>query len=157
MIPFYLRFRDLAARETRMITLHGRNDIPDGEYGLVEFYCDEPGCDCRRVIFQVTSAPPHPRVWATINYGWESPQYYTEWMGAGEFAPEMDSAILEPFGPQSPYSQLLLDLVKWVLQDEAYVQRLQTHYRLVKEKAAAREEARRKRPEWRRCSPKRRR
>jgi hypothetical protein len=156
VIPFYTHFPDLAARETRTITLHGRGDIPDGEYGLVEFYCDEPDCDCRRVIFRVVSAPPHSRVWATINYGWESPEFYAQWVGDVKTGAEMAGACLEPFGPQSQYSQSILELVRWVLLDETYVRRLQEHYRLFKEAVAARQEARDNRSPRRRASPKRR-
>ncbi len=117
----------------RTITLHGRAGLPDGEYGLVEFYCDEPDCDCRRVIFRVVSAPPDMRTYATINYGWESLEFYAGWMhGDVETAAEMQGASLEPFGPQSQYSAAFLELVKWALQDEAYVSRLQEHYRLLK-------------------------
>ena len=121
-----------------------RATIPDGEYALVEFYCDEPDCDCRRVIFHVISAPPDVRIWATINYGWETLEFYARWMhGDAETAAEMQGASLEPFGPQSQYSQAFLELVKWVLQDDAYVRRLQTHYRLFKEAVAAAQGARR--------------
>jgi hypothetical protein len=153
MIPFHTRFPDLAARETRTITVHGRDDIPDDEYGLVEFYCDEPGCDCRRVIFHVVSAPPDTRIWATVNYGWETLEFYTAWMVDAEAAAGMQGACLEPFGPQSQHSSALLELVEWVLQDEAYVSRLQEHYRLFKEAVAARQEAKRNRLQWRRRSP----
>jgi hypothetical protein len=158
MIAFYTRFPELAARETRTITLHGRPDIPDGEYGLVEFYCDEPDCDCRRVILRVVSAPPKMHNYATINYGWESLEFYAGWMhGDAETAAGMQGASLEIFGPQSQYSMAFLELVKWALQDEAYVRRLQEHYRLFKEESAARAERRRTRPGWRRAPAKRRR
>jgi len=157
MIPFYTHFSDLAARETRTITLRGRADIPDGEYGLVEFYCDEPDCDCRRVIFRVVSAPPDMRTYATINYGWESLAFYTRWMhGDAKTAAMMHGAALEPFGPQSQHSAAFLELVKMVLQDAAYVRRLQEHYRLFKEAVMARQEQRRNRSQWRRATPKRR-
>jgi hypothetical protein len=53
MIPFMKRFPDLAARETRSVTVSGRTDIPDGDYGFLESICDEPGCDCRRVMIVV--------------------------------------------------------------------------------------------------------
>jgi hypothetical protein len=158
MIPFYTHFSDLAARETRTITLRGRADIPDGEYGLVEFYCDEPDCDCRRVIFRVVSAPPDMRTYATINYGWESLAFYTRWMhGDAKTAAMMQGATLEPFGPQSQHSAAFLELVKIVLQDAVYVRRLQEHYRLFKEALAARHGPRRNQSQWRRASPKRRR
>jgi hypothetical protein len=157
VIPFYTHFPDLAARETRTITLHGRAALPDGEYGLIEFYCDEPDCDCRRVIFRIASAPPEMRTYATINYGWESLAFYTRWMhGDAETAAEMQGASLEPFGQQSQYSAAFLELVKWAVQDEAYVRRLQTHYGLFKEAVAAEQGAQHNRSQPRRRSPKRR-
>ena len=158
MIPFFTLIPDLAAQETRTITLHGRAGLPNGEYGLVEFYCDEPDCDCRRVIFRVVSAPPDMRTYTTINYGWESLAFYTGWMhGDAETAADMQGASLEPFGLQSQYSAAFLELVKWVLQDEAYVLRLQEHYRTFKAAVAAHDEQTRNRPQRRRASPKRRR
>ncbi len=158
MIPFYTLFRDLAAKETRSITLRGQPGLPDGEFGLVEFYCDEPDCDCRRVIFRVVSAPPDMRTYATINYGWESLAFYTAWMhGDTESAVMMQGASLERLGPQSQHSTAFLALVQTVLQDGAYVRRLQEHYRLFKGAVAARQERRRVRPQWRRATPKRRR
>ena len=53
MIPFAERFPELGARETRSVTAIHRPDLPDGEYGFLELYCDEPGCDCRRVMIDV--------------------------------------------------------------------------------------------------------
>jgi hypothetical protein len=46
MTPFMKRFPQLAASETRSVTVTGRDDLPDGEYGFIEFYCNEPQCDC---------------------------------------------------------------------------------------------------------------
>jgi hypothetical protein len=157
MIPFHVQFPDLAARETRTISLRGYGAIPDGEYALVEFYCDDPDCDCRRVIFHVISAPPDVRIWATINYGWETLEFYANWMHANtETAAEIQGASLEPFGLQSQYSQTFLKLVKWALQDDAYVRRLQTHYTLFKDAMAAAQGARRGHSSQRRKSTKRR-
>ena len=34
MIPFSTYFRELGPAETRSVKVQGRNDIPDGEYGL---------------------------------------------------------------------------------------------------------------------------
>ncbi|MGB5060998.1 MAG: hypothetical protein WBO48_20015 [Candidatus Promineifilaceae bacterium] len=38
-----------------------KNDpfLPDGEYGLLEAYCNEPGCDCRRVMFTLLTPDSH--------------------------------------------------------------------------------------------------
>jgi hypothetical protein len=56
MVPFMERFPEVGARETRSMTVTDRQDLPDGEYGFLEFYCDEPGCDCRRVMLDVIAA-----------------------------------------------------------------------------------------------------
>ncbi len=53
--PFHSLFPDLAARETRSIVTFNDDELPEATYGLVELYCNERGCDCRRVIFQVIS------------------------------------------------------------------------------------------------------
>lgn len=70
MVPFYSEFRDLAFREMHVVGVFGRESLPAGEYGLLEFYCDERGCDCRRVILHVLRSDTGRQVWASINFGW---------------------------------------------------------------------------------------
>ena len=132
MVPFFTRFRDLAFREMRSATVRQMPNIPDGEYGFLELYCDEPDCDCRRVVIDVVSPATGPKIWATINYGWESVEYYERLTGDKARARECQGAILDPLNPQTKYSPALLQLFKSVLRDEAYVERLKRHYRLFK-------------------------
>jgi hypothetical protein len=78
----YVAFQELcpevAQRETRGITLpNGGWGLPPGYYEFEEMYCDEPGCDCRRVLFTVLSS--RNRIEATIGWGWEGVDYYAEW------------------------------------------------------------------------------
>jgi hypothetical protein len=83
MTPFVERFRELGARETRSLTVTGRDDLPDGDYGFFEFYCNEPDCDCRRLVVAVLRpSTGRKKFWATINYGWESVEFYQKWAGA---------------------------------------------------------------------------
>jgi hypothetical protein len=83
MTPFVERFRELGARETRSLTVTGRNDLPDGDYGFFELYCNEPDCDCRRVVVAVLRpGTGWKKFWATFNYGWESVEFYQKWAGA---------------------------------------------------------------------------
>ncbi len=42
-------------------------------------YCNEIDCDCRRVLIQVLSPNTDDKPWATIGYGWESPEFYHKW------------------------------------------------------------------------------
>lgn len=129
MIPFMQRFPELAAREMRAVTVSGRTDIPDGEYGFLELFCDEPGCDCRRVMIDVLRADTElNKIWATINYGWESLAFYKKWGGSSVTAAESKGPFLDPLNPQTPYSPALLHLFRLSLESPDYATRLQTHY-----------------------------
>jgi hypothetical protein len=132
MVPFYTHFRDLASKETRSVTVRGMPNLPDGEYGFVELYCDEPDCDCRRVLVDVITPESGSRIWATINYGWESLEFYEKWMHNKETARETYGATLDILNPQTKYSEVLLQLFNNVLQDKAYAERLKRHYQLFK-------------------------
>ena len=61
-MPFELlhsRLPELAERETRTVTVvidKPSGLLPPAEYGFLEMFCNEPGCDCRRVFFTVISS-----------------------------------------------------------------------------------------------------
>jgi hypothetical protein len=146
MTPFYTRFPKLFSQETRSATVKGWDDLPDGEYGFLEFYCDEENCDCRRVIINVVSSVRPYEALATINYGWENQEFYERWMRNKELAEECKGPVLDVLNPQSEYAPALLRLFQIVLQDPAYVQRLQRHYELFKGKGRAAEQVNKKAP-----------
>jgi hypothetical protein len=134
MIPFMERFPDLAARETRSVTVAGRIDIPDGDYGFLELFCDEPDCDCRRVMIVVLRSDTEwNKIWASINYGWESIEFYKRWGGSWVDVSTAKGPFLDPLNPQTPYSPTLLNLFRFLLQSPEYAQRLQTHYRIFRQ------------------------
>lgn len=132
MTPFFQRFPGLAARETRSVTVTGRNDLPDGDYGFFELYCNEPHCDCRRVMVVVLRPETGiDKFWATLNYGWESVEFYQKWAGAPAWdRSQWQGPFLDPLAIQTQYSPALLELFKFLLQSPDYGQRLQHHYRL---------------------------
>ena len=132
MVPLYTQFRELALQEMRSATIQGWKDLPDGEYGFLEFYCNDDQCDCRRVLIQVIAKSDPAKPWATINYGWESKAFYYRRLGDNELAEECTRPTLDPLNPQSKYAPALLRLFGEVLQDTAYAQRLQRHYELFK-------------------------
>lgn len=132
MLPFYTRFRDLAFREMRSATIQDWKDLPDGDYGFLELYCTDDTCDCRRVLIQVIAKSDLTKPWATINYGWESEAFYKRLLGDAELAKECTRPTLDPLNPQSKYASALLRLFETIVQDTAYVQRLQKHYELFK-------------------------
>jgi len=132
--PFYEKFPEVAENETRTIIALNDPDLPEGEYGLVELYCNESGCDCRRVFFNVVSWQTSETV-ATIAYGWESKKFYANWFGDNdpEIIKEMQGPMLNSTSPQSELAPALLKKVKWVLKDQRYVNRLKGHYEMYKE------------------------
>ena len=133
MIPFMERFPELGARETRSVTVPQRQDLPEGEYGFVELYCNQPGCDCRRVMIDVLRPETGwSKVWATISYGWESLDFYRKWVGASDLI-QMKGPYLDPLNPQTKYSSALLNLFRFLLQSPEYVERLQRHYQMFRE------------------------
>ena len=133
--PFYEIFRDLAVKETRNITIFdGHPTLPTDEYGLVELYCNDEGCDCRRVILNVLSRKRNEFV-ATIGYGWESADFYRGWMirDAPERIKDLQGPALNPLSHQSELAPALLELVQTlVLKDPLYIARLKRHYQMFK-------------------------
>ena len=135
MTPFYTRFAELAARETRCAhVVQAGGGLPVGEYGFIEFYCEEEGCDCRRVLIQVTTPQAPDKALAVINYGWESADFYARRLhGDVEAGREITAASLDPLNPQSEYAADLLDIFRDVVRtDAAYVARLARHYEMFK-------------------------
>ena len=94
--------------------------VPGGNYAFTEWYCDEPDCDCQRVMF-VVLGDEHPRPLAHISFGFDrtSP-------AAGPF--------LDPLLPQSRYAEEFRDFVRERLcRDPEYVARCRRHYDMVKD------------------------
>lgn len=124
MIPFATRFPELAARETRTVILPcARGGLPAGRFGFLEFYCDDPECDCRRVLLQVRSKEQPETTLATINYGWESVGFDTKWLhGDRAEARQIKDASLAPINPQSRLAASFLRLLQTVvLRDRPYL------------------------------------
>lgn len=123
MQPFGNFRPDIAFKECRFLTLEGgapAGGIPAGQYGFLEWYCDEPDCDCQRMLLTVVRPDSH-RPLATIGYCFDR-------------TATMAGPYLDPVLPQSVYSEEFLDFVEHVLlADKAYVERCRRHYELVKQ------------------------
>jgi hypothetical protein len=122
MIPFVRFFPEQGTAETRVLTIRGHPILPDDEYALLESFCDDAGCDCRRVMLNVIGRRQQ-EVLASISYGFDRSQ---QWAGP----------FLDPLNPQSPYAHTLLKLVAQILADPIYAARLESHYHQVKRAAA---------------------
>ncbi len=134
---FYEHFPDIAERETRTITLLKRSSsgLPAGEYAFTEMYCNEKGCDCRRVFFYVILS--RKDVAAVIAYGWESPEFYAKWMrdDSPEVIEELKGPSLNMASPQSNLAPAIMKLLKdAVLSDTEYINRIKRHYRMFRDK-----------------------
>jgi hypothetical protein len=129
---FHDRFPDIARRETRTVTVLRSSpfELPPAEYALLELYCDEPECDCRRVFFYVVSSRSKSAE-AVVAYGWEPAEFYAKWSHEDdpEVVHRLKGPILNLASPQSQYAPEILRLIEQVvLQDLAYVKRLRAHY-----------------------------
>jgi hypothetical protein len=132
--PFHERFPRIAEKETRIFIVMNDPDLSDDTYMLIEAYCNEPNCDCRRVFFNVYSEK-RKELMAVIAYGWESREFYRQWFGKDDekIIDDLKGPALNLGSPQSELAPKLLEKIEWVLKDEAYVSRLKRHYRMFKE------------------------
>ena len=141
--PLYEMLPNLAGRETKEIVIIKKDfhKVPAGTYGLMEMYCTDKRCDCRRVFINVISEEMKKPL-ALITFGWESEKFYADWYHLDwENLTEMDrrdiaglkGPCLNMSGQQSRYAQDLLTLVtQMALTDPDYVDRLKRHYKLFK-------------------------
>lgn len=136
-------FPKVAERETRCITVtpEANDDLPPGQYVFLEMYCDEVGCDCRRVFFYVLDANTRD-VAAVIAWGWEDEEFYRKWSKNLDesFAPLLKGPVLNDGSRQSRLAPALLKLVREVLlEDPDYIERIKRHYSMFRRKVDRKE------------------
>ena len=129
---FHDFFPEVAERETRSITVlpDSDPDLPAGSYGFLEMFCDERGCDCRRVFFMVM-ASFRKNLQAVVAWGWEDLAFYSRWMKYGnpQDAKKLQGPILNLASPQTELSGAILALTRKVLLADAnYIERVKRHY-----------------------------
>jgi hypothetical protein len=136
-VPFHELCLEVAKLETRGITVlpMWRWRVPPADYQFLEMFCDERGCDCRRVMFSVMSSATRNLV-AVIAWGWEDAEFYAQWFGMNdpEVVKELKGPILNLASPQAPFAEGMLTLAEEVLlADPAYVELIKRHYALFRE------------------------
>lgn len=127
MIPFNQLDPDLAEREQRswVVPPADPSGLPADTYTLVEFYCDEPRCDCRRAILHIYSRRTRDVV-ASINHAFDPPDPQDPYA-------EPEQTFLDPLNPQSSLSYPLLALFHEMnREDPALLERLEHHYHLMR-------------------------
>lgn len=119
----------------RVTVLSDDFSLPKGQYFFHESYCPDPHCDCKKVIINILSDFSNTPL-ATIDYGWESQNYYKKWtLGDKESAKNMSGASHAPFGTRSKYSDLFLNMFNdLITKDVNYKNRIVRHYKMFKSK-----------------------
>jgi len=128
----HLRCLPLALDEMSYVDLRGVPGVHDCRRPVIELYCNDPRCDCRRVLLVVKVAADQPPA-AVINYSWADARHLKRWMGNPRATPAeiavMQGPILEPTDVQPPYAGLVMDAVaEQLLADPEFVARLARHY-----------------------------
>jgi SEC-C motif len=136
-VPFHQKFPEIARHETRVVAIFNDPVLPNGSYEFEESFCDEPGCDCRRVFWYVMSEKQKEPL-AVIHYGWENRGFYQEWWH-GNPDPRLIDMLKGPSlnvtSRQSKIAPQLLALVKdTILPDSKYMQMLVKHYQMFRQK-----------------------
>lgn len=140
-VSFASRCPELARAETRSVTVLPEahdTDLPPGTYTFVELFCEERGCDCRRVLlFVEASFRPGPE--AVIAWGWEPREYYEHWSHESDplAIDQLKGPALNLGSPETELAHPLLRLAtRTLLSDPAYTDRLQRHYQLFRDSLA---------------------
>jgi hypothetical protein len=124
-----------AAHQVRTVTLADGDRLPDGDYRFIDMYCTDPSCDCRKTMIHVYH---NDILVSTINFGWESREFYRKWMGCPEdeeVDPPMDGASVDITSPDRVSPQDMLAFFRALL-DHNWVARFRAHYAAVKRKLA---------------------
>jgi hypothetical protein len=136
--PFQEVFPAVAEQETRTLTIlpGARSSLPVGDYGFLEMFCDERGCDCRRVFFSVVSST-RQQIEAVIAWGWENPEFYATWMKDDDprVVANLKGPVLNVGSPATALAPALLELTRTVLlQDTHYVERIKRHHQMFRQR-----------------------
>ena len=126
----YISFFDESNMPTiaRLIVSDTSVGVPIGMYAFLEFYCVEPDCDCRKASIRVIKENSGD-IMASIHYGWESEEYYTDWFGGNGYPDPLEGFYLEPMQPQSKYARKFLDILELKLNsDEEYRMSIEERY-----------------------------
>ena len=120
--------------ETRnVLILNEKEKLKKGKYMMLESYCSDPKCDCRRVYINVIYNNDKPL--ATIGYGWESLSYYEKFTrNDKEMAKHFKGPVLEVSEFNGRYADAILKLFKeTMMKDQTFMNRLKIHYKLFKD------------------------
>jgi hypothetical protein len=123
MLPFDLVFPDVAQRESFAIKAVDDEGEPEETFVFRELYCPDRGCDCRRVMLQVSLVDAEEVV-ATLGYSFEP--HRTKRLGIPQI-------MLDPMNTQSDLSDDVLALFTRLVKSQPEVrERFIEHYSMWK-------------------------
>jgi hypothetical protein len=139
-IPLHEYFPDLVDKETKIITVLGadKNTPNPGEYAVIESYCGDKNCDCRKAMLAIVPLNPPGEILATIGFGWDTLNFYTAWAGGDhELAKQIKGVYLEFLCDQSQYSGYFLKIISGMVAEETYRSRIIRHYDIFRHRKSA--------------------
>ena len=106
--------------QVRTVRIARNPQLPDGDYSFVDSYCTDLSCDCRKTMIHVLHGGQCVSI---INFGWEKPSYYKEWMGVNTEAEDeitslMCGSSIDISSPDLVSSEAILDLFNSLLNKE---------------------------------------
>lgn len=144
-IPMFEVLPEYNQPEFRSFTVLPVNNlgVPTGNYDIVEMFCNDEDCDCRRVILCIVDEKTEEAM-AYIAYGWGSKDYYASWATFGttkkysECGKHIKQSVEVMYGihlngmsSQSKYAPQFLSYIKEMLsEDKEYTNRIKKHYKL---------------------------
>lgn len=124
MLHFFDIFPEVAKADGRLLLFTDPSTGPTGAFLFTEYYCIEPGCDCRRVIVKVVHVESTSTV-ATINHSFEAPT-------PDDIDADLGQTFLDPLNEQSNWSPFFMKVFLDLMLDHAFAEGLVRHYEMVK-------------------------
>jgi hypothetical protein len=126
-------FFDEAAKTMLMIWLEPKvKKLSGRDVWFSEYYCDDPHCDCGVVMLDAVSGEAEG-VMATIVFGWESPEFYSEGREGDSTIPKaLTEGLLEPV-LGNEWEQFVLEAFrKEILSNPKNIGQFRRHYQAFK-------------------------
>ena len=131
---FQTYFPEIAEKETRCLQIFNDPALAGDNFILLELFCDEPQCDCRRVMLNILSERRKASV-GVINFGWESEKFYENWFGSydKDIIYDLKGPSINIFSTTTEITDKIFKHVKNALQDKFFVNRIIQHYVIFRE------------------------
>lgn len=116
-------YPETARQETLLVRMKD-DQLPNGDYAFLEYFCDNPTCHCRRVLLDVVLLddrhPKNSKTIATIEYEWQKPL-------------SKKNPSLNKDAKQSALAKSTLSVFSHLVKSNAFItERFRRHFDMVK-------------------------